>query len=190
LRLHLRIQGLSQPVAGKRKHPRTKARHRTAVGHDYQLHREQWIGRPREEVFEFFSDAANLQAITPPWLNFRILSPMAIAMRQGAEIRYRLAWHGIPVRWSTVIVDWHPPDSFVDWQAGGPYAFWEHTHSFLSEAGGTRIIDHVRYRLPLGFLGRIAHRLRVRADVERIFDYRAQVIARHFSGVPVTGQAC
>jgi ligand-binding SRPBCC domain-containing protein len=153
------------------------------VSREYQLHREQWIGRPHEEVFAFFADAANLEAITPPWLNFRILAPTPIVMRAGAEIYYRLGWRGIPVRWKTVIVDWQPPHSFVDLQTKGPYALWEHTHSFLPEAGGTRIVDHVRYRLPLGFLGTLAHRLRVRADVARIFDHRARAIARHFSSV-------
>jgi ligand-binding SRPBCC domain-containing protein len=153
------------------------------VAKDYRLHREQWIARPRDEVFEFFSNAQNLEALTPPWLSFRILSRTPIPMHAGAEIGYQLAWHGLPIRWKTVILEWHPPHSFVDLQERGPYALWEHTHSFLSEEGGTRIVDHVRYRLPFGFLGSIAHRIRVRNDIARIFDYRAKAIAAHFSVV-------
>ncbi len=131
-------------------------------------------------MFEFFSNARNLEAITPPWLHFEILSAPA-QMRRGAEIRYRLGWHGIPVSWKTAILEWQPPHAFVDLQEKGPYALWEHTHSFLSEAGGTRIIDHVRYRLPFGFLGALAHRLKVRSDIEGIFDYRARAIAGYFA---------
>ncbi len=130
-------------------------------------------------MFEFFSNARNLEAITPPWLDFEILSAPA-RMQRGAELRYRLGWHGFPMHWKTVILEWQPPHAFVDLQQKGPYALWEHTHSFVAEAGGTRVIDHVRYRLPFGFLGALAHRLRVRSDVAAIFDYRARAIAAYF----------
>lgn len=153
------------------------------MSHVYELHREQWIGRSRDEIFEFFSDARNLEALTPPWLKFRILSPAPIPMAAGAEIQYQLAWHGIPVRWKTIIRTWRPMDCFVDVQERGPYALWEHTHTFIPEAGGTRIVDQVRYRLPLGVLGEVAHRLWVRADIERIFDYRASAICLQFAAV-------
>ena len=146
----------------------------------YELHREQVIPRPIEEVFAFFSDVRNLEAITPPWLNFRILTPAPIHMEPGAEIEYGLAWRFIRLRWKTAIRQWKPPDFFVDVQLRGPYRVWEHTHSFRSEDASTRMSDSVRYQLPLGMLGRMAHALRVRRDLDRIFDYRADTISRLF----------
>jgi ligand-binding SRPBCC domain-containing protein len=139
----------------------------------YILRREQWIPRPIEDVFAFFADARNLEEITPAWLGFRILSPQPIVMRRGARIQYRLRWHGVALRWLTEIQSWNPPHEFVDVQAQGPYRLWHHTHSFEAMDGRTLMRDVVRYILPLGRLGRLAHSWRVQADLEAIFDYRA-----------------
>lgn len=140
---------------------------------EYVIEREQWIDRPIEEVFAFFGDATNLEAITPQWLRFSVVTPSPIAMHEGTSIAYRLRWHGIPFGWLTRIDVWEPPHRFVDTQVRGPYALWRHTHTFSPERGGTRIADEVRYRLPLGALGTVAHRFGVRRDLEAIFDFRA-----------------
>jgi ligand-binding SRPBCC domain-containing protein len=147
----------------------------------YLLERTQWVPRPPGEVFAFFSDARNLEALTPGWLRFRILTPAPIRMEQGARIEYELAWRVFSIRWKTVIAAWDPPHRFVDVQVRGPYRLWEHTHLFTAENGGTRLADSVRYQLPFGPLGRIAHVARVRADLHRIFDYRAEAIGRMFT---------
>jgi ligand-binding SRPBCC domain-containing protein len=144
--------------------------------------REQWIARPVEEVFAFFADATNLEAITPPWLRFRILSPAPIAMGAGALIFYRLRWGRLPLRWVTRIEEWQPPSRFIDVQLRGPYALWHHTHSFEPHEDGTLMRDRVRYALPLGPLGRLTHRLFVRRDLEAIFDYRARKVSDFFQG--------
>jgi ligand-binding SRPBCC domain-containing protein len=148
----------------------------------FLLQRDQWIPRPIEEVFAFFADAANLEAITPPWLGFRILSPEPIAMRAGTLIAYRLRWRRLPLRWVTEIEEWEPPFRFVDVQRQGPYALWHHSHSFEAHAGGTRMRDRVRYALPLGPLGLLMQRLAVRRDVEAIFAYRASRVNEIFGG--------
>jgi len=146
----------------------------------YTLKREQLVPRPLEEVFEFFSDARNLQVITPPWLNFQILRPGPIDIVAGTLLDYRLKWHGLPIGWRTKIVTWNPPRTFVDVQLRGPYKLWHHTHTFTAASGGTQMTDVVNYELPFGLLGSIAHRLRVRSDLERVFDYRTKVIAERF----------
>jgi ligand-binding SRPBCC domain-containing protein len=146
----------------------------------YTLRREQFVPRMLEEVFEFFSDAVNLQKITPPWLNFRILTPGHIDIHTGTRLDYRLKWHGFPVRWRTEIETWSPPHAFSDVQVRGPYKLWHHAHTFTAEAGGTRMTDVVNYQLPLGVLGAIAHRFGVRRDLERVFDFREQMIATLF----------
>jgi ligand-binding SRPBCC domain-containing protein len=143
----------------------------------YVLERSQRLDRPVDEVFAFYAEARNLEAITPPWLGFRVLTPGAIAMRPGALIEYRLRLHGVPLRWRTRIEVWEPPRRFVDVQVRGPYALWEHTHDFAPVDGGVEIRDRVRYALPLGVLGRLAHTLFVRRDLERIFAFRAAAVA-------------
>ncbi len=148
----------------------------------HTLRREQWIPRPIEEVFAFFSDARNLETITPPWLGFRILTPGPVRIRTGTRIQYQLGWHGIPIRWTTEIRRWEPPFRFTDAQVAGPYRLWHHTHRFEAHGGGTRMTDVVRYRLPLGIVGRALHSLQIRRDVERIFEHRFQRIAELFAG--------
>lgn len=138
----------------------------------YKLFREQLVPHPLHEVFAFFSRAENLQEITPPWLSFNVLRVQPQPVQKGTLIDYRLKVHGLPLRWTSEIVLWEPPRQFVDVQVRGPYKLWHHTHRFVEEGGGTRIIDEVLYQLPFGPLGELAHWALVRRDVERIFDYR------------------
>jgi ligand-binding SRPBCC domain-containing protein len=138
------------------------------------LHREQRLPGTPDEVFEFFADARNLEAITPPLLRFRVVTPAPIVMGRGTLIRYRLRVRGVPVSWLTRIEEWDPPHRFVDQQLEGPYALWQHTHTFEVDGAETIMRDTVRYRIGLGPLGALADTLLVRRDVARIFDFRAQ----------------
>ncbi|MDE3201304.1 MAG: SRPBCC family protein [Acidobacteriota bacterium] len=148
--------------------------------HIYQLRQEQFIPRPISEVFAFFSDAHNLETITPPWLSFKILSMSSPSIQKGTHIRYQLRLQGIPLRWLTEISEWNPPYQFVDEQLSGPYKLWHHTHTFEDHGDGTLMKDAVRYQLPFGVLGRIVHVLKVRRDVEQIIAFRRDLIARYF----------
>jgi ligand-binding SRPBCC domain-containing protein len=145
------------------------------------LTRDQRLPAPPGEVFPFFADAGNLEAITPDWLGFRIVTPRPIEMRVGALIEYRLRLHGAPVSWLTRIEEWDPDPThprFVDMQLSGPYKLWHHTHEFAPDgAGGTIMRDTVRYALPLGPLGEVARRLFVARDLAAIFDHRTQRVA-------------
>ena len=136
--------------------------------------REQRLPGTPLEVFPFFADAANLEAITPPWLGFRIVTQQPVVMREGALIEYRLRLRGVPLRWRTRIDVWEPGVRFVDRQLSGPYRVWRHTHEFEADGPGHTVMrDVVRWQAPL-------HRFSaplVRRDIERIFDFRATAIA-------------
>lgn len=137
-----------------------------------------FIERPIDEVFRFFSDAHNLERITPPDLKFDILTPAPIDMHAGTLIDYKLRVRRIPIRWRTLINVWEPPHRFVDEQLRGPYRMWHHEHTFQSVAGGTNVIDRVTFR-PIG--GALMTRLFVGRDVRRIFEFRARVLKQIFA---------
>jgi ligand-binding SRPBCC domain-containing protein len=148
------------------------------------LESEQWIPRPVDEVFRFFSVETNLERITPPFLGFRVLRKSTPELGEGTLIDYRLSLRGIPMRWRTRIEEWRPGERFVDIQLSGPYALWHHTHVFEAKDGGTLMRDRVRFRLPLGRLGELVAGWMVRRDVRGIFGYRTKVIGELF---PVNG---
>ncbi len=141
---------------------------------------EQEVSSPRDEVFAFFDRPENLAEITPPWLDFEILTPPPIEMRRDALIDYVVRLHRLPVLWSSLIAVYEPPDRFVDVQLRGPYSFWHHEHHFTETPRGTLIRDEVRYAMPLGLLGDLVHRVSVRRQIERIFAYRRAKAAELF----------
>lgn len=143
------------------------------------LERQTWVPHPIAVVFPFFAAAENLAQLTPPELGFRIRSELPIAMRAGTLIDYTIRLYGLPMKWRTEITQWDPPHEFADAQLRGPYAKWEHTHTFREERGGTTIVDRVVYALPFGVLGRLAQPL-VRRQLKRIFDYRELSLQRAF----------
>jgi ligand-binding SRPBCC domain-containing protein len=148
----------------------------------FELTTELVIDRPLEEVFDFFSDAGNLEAITPPWLNFRIVTPMPIDMKKGALIDYRLQLHGLPIKWRTEIEAWQPPRRFVDQQLRGPYKRWYHEHTFESlSSNQTLAKDRVHY---IPRFGSLVHKYFVKPDLLKIFTYRQEQLVKHFTTLP------
>ncbi len=141
---------------------------------------EQWVPRAAEDLWPFFCDAHNLESITPPFLNFRVLGQSSGEIGQGTLIDYRLRLEGLPITWQSRIDTWDPPRAFVDTQVKGPYRLWHHTHEFVPMAEGTLMRDIVRYQLPAGWLGSLAAGHKVAGWVERIFEFRARKIDEVF----------
>ena len=151
----------------------------------YVLERRQRLELPVQRAFEFYAQARNLAVITPPWMGFEVIAPGPIEMRPGTLIDYRLKLHGVPIRWRTRIAVWEPPLRFVDVQVHGPYALWEHTHTFEHDGEHAVVIgDRVRYAIPLGLLGQAAHAAFVKRDLKRVFDYRERAVAERLQPEP------
>lgn len=148
---------------------------------------EQFVPRPVDEVFAFFAKPENLGTITPPWLDFRILTPSPVPMAQGALIDYVIRLGPVPTRWRTLITRFEAPHAFVDEQLHGPYSFWHHTHTFVARDGGTLIGDRVLYVLPFGILGNVVERVFIRRRLRAIFAHRRRVIAERFGALPSAG---
>ncbi len=147
-----------------------------------RLERIQTIPSPIEKVFEFFSDPRNLERMTPAILRFEFLAPPPAVVLAGTILDYRIRLYGVPVHWRTRIESVEPPHRFIDVQEKGPYALWRHTHSFRDLGGGkTEMSDRVEYAMPLGALGKLAHRLFVAKSLAQIFAYRESEMARMFT---------
>lgn len=149
-------------------------------GGQHELCVEQWVPKPPEEVFPYFSSEKNLEALTPPFLSFSVTGKSTDEIKQGTLIDYRLSLHGFPLKWKTLIESWDPGRSFVDTQLKGPYKKWHHTHEFVPFAGGTLLRDRVLYRLPMGWLGDVSASWKVSRDVSTIFAYRRKKIEELF----------
>lgn len=165
------VENILEPFAWA---PRAGTRPTRGLVH---LHREALVPASIDQTFAFFSDASNLERLTPPWLNFRIRTPRPIHMAEGTEIDYRIVLYGIPIPWKTRIDVWEPGVRFVDRQLLGPYRWWNHEHRFQAVEGGTRVIDHVEFAPRLRWLTG----WRVQRDVKRIFAYRQETLQQIWS---------
>jgi len=142
---------------------------------------EVWIPGALSDVFSFFADARNLEKITPPWLNFQVLSQSTPSIQEGTVFEYRLRLRGLPVKWKSRITKWEENKRFMDVQLSGPYQRWEHLHEFVEKDGGVLMRDIVDYQLPFGRLGRLVAGWLVDRDVKKIFGYRSSYIKEVFA---------
>jgi len=154
----------------------------------HRLEQTQIIPRPLPEIFDFFADIRNLEELTPPFLNFRNLTPQPTELHPGFLIDHRLSLFGVPMKWRSEIEVFEPNIRFVDRQVIGPYKYWRHLHEFREIDGGTEVIDKVEYELPFGPLGALAHAIFVKNNLRQIFDHRQRRLAEIFSQAPGDGR--
>lgn len=146
----------------------------------YRLETRALVPAPLPDVFAFFADPRNLEAITPPFLRFTVLTP-GVTMHHGARIDYRLRLRGVPFTWQSEITAWEPDVRFKDEQRRGPYRYWRHVHLFREMDGGTLVEDGVEYEVPGGHF---VHEWFVAPELVRIFRYRQEALARIFGEDP------
>lgn len=145
------------------------------------LHAAQLLPISINEAWRFFSDPKNLCDITPPSLNFEVTSALPEKMYPGLIITYRITpLLKIPRRWITEITHVVEPHLFVDEQRFGPYRFWHHLHRFREIAGGVEMQDVVHYALPYGVIGRLAAARLIRRELQHIFAFRREFLAKKF----------
>ena len=147
---------------------------------EYTLEKHQFITKSKKEVFDFFKTPENLEKITPKNLNFVIHTPSPISMNEGTLIEYQIKLFKIPIYWRTLINEYNPPNSFKDIQLNGPYELWEHSHLFKECKNGTMMIDQIKYSLPYGIIGQLAHFIWVERELKNIFNYRYKIIENIF----------
>lgn len=150
---------------------------------DYVIRRRQVVPADMATVFSFFESPRNLEGITPPWLRFEVVHTTDETMRLGTEIEYRLTWQRLRLTWRSRISEYVPGVSFADEMIEGPYRSWYHRHLFRSVPEGIEMVDVVEYRLPLGPVGRLAHNMLIRSQLDGIFDFRRKAIEMRFGSV-------
>lgn len=150
----------------------------------YYYKAEQFLPTDIQTAWDFFSSAKNLAVITPPELDFRILTNLEDKeIYEGMIIDYTVKpLFGIPLHWKTEIQKINKPAMFVDKQVKGPYKLWEHTHTFMEKENGVLMHDIVKYQIPFGFLGTLAHSLIIRKKIEHIFSFRKEILEKFFPG--------
>jgi len=147
----------------------------------YRLETIQNLPISQKEAWDFLSNPKNLKTITPDYMGFEILSGAADQMYAGQIIQYIVTpVFGIPTKWVTEITHVQEGAYFVDEQRFGPYDLWHHKHFINPIKNGVEMIDIVDYKLPLGFLGRIAHPLLVAPKLNEIFEYRKNALTALF----------
>ena len=147
----------------------------------YELTSDISLKGDSDTIFSFFSSALNLGLLTPSWMDFRILE-IPDEIDTGSKITYRIGLWFIGLNWITRIVVWKPKRLFVDLQEKGPYSLWWHEHILEDKKDGNIVIkDRVIYRVPLGIIGRIVHRLFIRKTLLRVFNFRRKVILARFN---------
>jgi ligand-binding SRPBCC domain-containing protein len=136
-----------------------------------------------DTAWNFFSSAKNLARITPPEMAFKIHTQLNDnEVYEGMIIDYTVRpLLGIPLRWQTEICQVSKPHLFTDRQLKGPYSLWEHTHRFIEKDIGILIQDEVKYQLPLGIIGILAHSFVVKKKIKNIFKFREKTLNELFN---------
>ena len=148
----------------------------------YSIKKVQVIPASLDKVWDFFSVADNLQAITPTNIKFKILSSHhGDKIYPGQLIEYKIRpLLNIPLYWMTEITHVEDKVFFVDEQRFGPFNLWHHQHHFKETEEGVEMTDIVHYKLPMWFLGSIANALFVKRQLRELFEYRYKAVKIQF----------
>ena len=114
-------------------------------------------------------------------MSFEIISGAEKSIYAGQIIQYNVSpIFGIKLRWVTEITHVIDNKYFVDEQRFGPYSLWHHKHFFKKIKGGILMEDVVDYKIPLGWLGHLAHFIFVKNRLKKIFKFRENKLVKLF----------
>ena len=141
----------------------------------HTLKTTQFIKSDINTISKFMSAPQNLAKITPSHMGFTIVSDVNDLEKiyAGQIIEYDVTpVLGLKMHWVTEITHVKHLHYFVDEQRFGPYTLWHHKHFLKEVDGGVEMIDIIHYKIPFGFIGKIANALFVKHKLKEIFDYR------------------
>jgi ligand-binding SRPBCC domain-containing protein len=102
----------------------------------------------------------------------------------GESVTWRARHLGVVWRMTSRVTALEAPHRFVDEQVRGPFARFRHEHTFTAVPGGTRMVDEIAFRAPLGVLGRIAEALVLRRHLRRLIAERNRSLAAELAPAP------
>lgn len=144
----------------------------------YCFRASQKLNTSLGQAWDFISAPLNLELISPPSVQMRVLGQVKAADRiyKGQVIEHRLRHiTGVNIKWVSLISEVKTQEFFVDEQSFGPFKSWCHQHILKAEGDGVIMEDIIHYSIPFGFIGRLANSLFVRRKLEKVFEYRRMV---------------
>ncbi len=148
------------------------------------------IERPAAEVFAWHERPGAFGRLCPPWERVEVTAHEG-GIRDGARVSLRTKIGPLWARWEIVHRDYVAGRQFRDVLLRGPFAKWEHLH-LIEPAGANACVltDEIRYRLPLGALGRWGGAAFTRRQLARMFAYRHAVTKADVEGATAGARRC
>lgn len=94
----------------------------------------------------------------------------------GETVTFRAKHFGLWLEHASVISAYHRPHYFQDRMIRGAFQTFEHDHYFEEQPYGTRMVDDLRFRAPLGIFGLVAERVVLKSYFRRFLEARNQVL--------------
>ena len=113
---------------------------------------ETHIQAPRERVFDLARHVGAHVATMPD----ETAESETELLELGDTVTFRQRQFGVPFELTAEITEYDRPRRFVDEQRAGVFESLVHEHTFEAVPEGTRMVDDVRFEMPLGPLGRLA----------------------------------
>ena len=123
-----------------------------------------------EELFDFHLDTNNIKLITPTHTKVELID-YEDATYAGKIIKLKTTRALIPIYWTVKIEKYEYPNLMVDVALKSPFAIWEHHHIFTKKVAMSELKDHIKYKLPFGFFGKVLAPF-IKKDIANMFDYR------------------
>lgn len=136
------------------------------------------IAAPPERVFAFHELPDAFERLAPPWDEIRVIEKTP-GLQVGARVVVETKVGPFTQRLVAEHTRYERGTMFQDRLVSGPFASWVHTHRMEPDGeGGTLLVDHIEYTLPLGALGQLGGGWFVRRKLERMFEHRHAVTKR------------